>query len=109
MRLLIVTLLSFLAIAAAWRGVRLLVKGIAEADHPSGPTQVVRGLRGLAVAVGLGALCGGVLLAHPGLVAFGAIFLAEEIYETGFLLLILRAGRLTADPARPAPRGTPCI
>jgi hypothetical protein len=103
MMLLVVAPSLLLVLAAAWRGGRLLVKGIREADLPSGPTHVVRGLRSLAVAVGLAALSGGLLLAHAWLVVFGAIFLAEELYETGFLLLILRAGRLTAGPARPAP------
>jgi hypothetical protein len=52
----------------------------------------VRGIRGVIVAVGLGALSGGLLFASKGLLVFGAIFLGEELYETGVVLLALRAG-----------------
>jgi hypothetical protein len=52
----------------------------------------VRGIRGGIVALGMGALSGGVLLANKGLLVFGAIFLGEELYETGIVLLALRAG-----------------
>lgn len=96
------TVFSLIAVGAAWRGTRLLAQGIREADHPSGPIHVVRGFRSLTVAVGLGASSAGLLLAHTWLVAFGAIFLAEELYETGLLLLILRAG-LRASPGRSSP------
>jgi hypothetical protein len=92
MIVLLVAALFLIAAGAAWRGTRLLVRGIREADHPSGPIHVVRGFRGLTVAVGLGAASAGLLGGHTWLVAFGAIFLAEELYETGFLLLILRSG-----------------
>jgi hypothetical protein len=40
----------------------------------------------------MAALSGGVLSANKGLLTFGAIFLGEELYETGFVLLPLRAG-----------------
>ena len=89
------------ALGAGWRGARLLAQGIREADRPSGPLDVVRGFRGLTVAVGLTAVSAGLLGAHTWLMAFGAIFLAEELYETGLLLLILRAG-LRDSPGSPA-------
>jgi hypothetical protein len=44
----------------------------------------------------MAALGGGVLLASKGLLVFGAIFLGEELYETGVVLLALRA-RLRAS------------
>ncbi|HEY7650203.1 MAG TPA: hypothetical protein VID04_14495 [Methylomirabilota bacterium] len=92
MIVLLTATLFLIAAGAAWRGAALLVRGIREADRPSGPVHVVRGFRGLTVGVGLGAASAGLLSAHIWLVAFGAIFLAEELYETGLLLLILRAG-----------------
>src|SRR2546425_6016622 len=92
LNLLLATLLLPLAVGAAWHGARLLAKGIREADDPSGPVFVVRGIRAVAVAAGVAALGGGVLFAHTGLLAFGAIFLGEELYETGVVLLTLRAG-----------------
>jgi hypothetical protein len=92
MTLTLVTLLSLVTIAAAWRGTRLLARGLRQAAHPSGALWVVRGIRGVIVAIGLGALSGGWLFASKGLLVFGAIFLGEELYETGVLLLALRAG-----------------
>jgi hypothetical protein len=94
---LLTAVLLLIAVGAAWRGARLLVRGIREADRPSGPIHVVRGFRGLTVALGLGAASAGLLSDHAWLVAFGAIFLAEELYETGLLLLILMVG-LRASP-----------
>jgi hypothetical protein len=86
------TLFSLITIAAAWRGTQLLVRGLRQTTHPSGALWVVRGIRGIIVAVGVGALSGGLLFASTGLLAFGAIFLGEELYETGVVLLALRAG-----------------
>lgn len=74
-RLLLATLCVVIAIGATWRGAHLLGKG----------------LRGAIVAVSMAALGGGVLLASKGLLVFGAIFLGEELYETGVVLLALRA------------------
>jgi hypothetical protein len=50
------------------------------------------------IAISLGALSGGVLLANKGLLTFGVIFLGEELYETGVVLLALRS-RLKASEA----------
>src|SRR5262245_47224161 len=88
----------FMAVGTAWRGAQLLVRGLREADYPSGTLWVVRGIRGAIVAVSIAALSGGVLWANKGLLVFGAIFLGEELYETGVVLLALRA-RLKASNA----------
>ena len=92
MNLLLATLFFLIAVGAAWRGVHLLVQGLRQADHPSGALWVVRGIRGWIIALSMGVLSGGVLWANKGLLVFGAIFLGEELYETGFVLLALRAG-----------------
>jgi hypothetical protein len=49
----------------------------------------VRGIRGVIVAVSLAAVGGGVLLASPGLLVCGLIFLGEELYITRVVLLAL--------------------
>jgi hypothetical protein len=82
-----------IAVAAAWRGMHGLSTGLREADRPAGALWIVRGIRGAIVAVGLVAIGSGLLLASKGLLMFGAIFLAEELYETGVVLLTLRAGQ----------------
>jgi hypothetical protein len=82
------------AIGGGWavaRGARLLVRGLREAGDDSSALRVIRGIRGIVVAVGLWALAGGVLLGQTWLLVLGAIFLAEELYETGVVVLVLRA------------------
>ena len=51
-----------------------------------------RGLRGVVVGVGALSLAGGLVFEQRGLLAFGAVFLAEELYETAVLILVVRAG-----------------
>jgi hypothetical protein len=83
-------------VGGAWagtRGVRLLIRGLRCGDDPDAPLWVVRGLRGLIVAACAAALAAGVLFEQRWLLVFAGIWLAEEIYETGVLALILRAGR----------------
>jgi hypothetical protein len=85
--------LWLLAAGAMWQGMRRLAKGLCEVDHTASALWVVRGIRGVIVAVSLAAFGGGVLFASKGLLLIGAIFLGEELYETGVLLLVLRAGQ----------------
>lgn len=80
------------AVWAVWRGTRNLIRGIREAAQPAGSLWLVRGLRGEIVGVALAALAGGLLTGQGWLLIFGAIFLAEELYETGVLILVLRTG-----------------
>jgi hypothetical protein len=82
---------------AAVHGARRFARGYRGADDPASSLQVVRGIRGLVVAVGAWALAGGLLLEQTWLLVFGAVFLAEELYETGVVALVLRAGA----PGRP--------
>jgi hypothetical protein len=94
---LLLAMLGFLTAAvAAWRGSQLLLRGLRQVDHPVSTLWVVRGIRGVIVGIGLAALSGGLLLGNKGLLAFGLIFLGEELYETGVVLLALRS-RLKAS------------
>lgn len=90
---LLAALLWLLAAVAFWRGIRGLATGLCKVDHPASTLRVVRGIRGVIVAVSAAALGGGVLFASMGLLVFGLIFLGEELYETGVILLALRAGQ----------------
>jgi len=74
-------------------GASLLARGLRCADDESASLWIIRGIRGTAVAIGAGALAGGLLYAQMWLLVFGVIFLAEELYETGAIALVLRAGR----------------
>jgi hypothetical protein len=78
------------AAGAAVRGARRLARGLRHADEDWSSLEVVRGIRGIVVGVGAGALAAGFLSGQTWLLVFGAVFLAEEIYETGVLVGILR-------------------
>ena len=94
---------------AAIRGVRLVRRALRRTDDPASSLWLVRGIRGVVVAVALAALAAGILGAQRWLLVFGAVFLAEELYETGVVVLVLRADReRSADPEGPSHlRGEP--
>ena len=87
----VATLLLLLGMSSALRGLRFLIFAIRKPEHPSGPLRVVRGLRGLIVALALFAWAIALLYSKKWLFIIGAIVLAQELYEMGFLSLILRA------------------
>jgi hypothetical protein len=93
LHMILAALLWLLAAVALWQGIRGLATGLREVDHPASALRVVRGIRAVIVAVSVAALGGGVLFASTGLLVFGVIFLGEELYETGVVLLALRAGQ----------------
>ena len=92
------TLLAMLAMCVGWRGTKLFLKGFREPRHPNSSMWLVRGIRAEIVALALAFFVGGLLYAKW-LMIFGAIFLAEELYETGFVLLILRWSQRTSTRA----------
>jgi hypothetical protein len=95
-------LVALVGMWAGRRGIVLFVRGVRHADDARASLWVIRGIRGMAVAVSAGALAGGLLFGETWLLVFGAIFLAEELYETGVVALILRAAqrreRESAEP-----------
>jgi hypothetical protein len=76
---------------AIGRSIALLARGLRHADQDAASLHVVRGIRGIVVGVAVAALASGLLFEQTWLLAFGAVFLAEELSETGVLLLVLRA------------------
>jgi hypothetical protein len=88
-----VVVLVLLGAWSALRGVRGVAGALRDADDPAASLRLVRGLRGMVVAVGVEALAAGVLFGQSWLLVFGGVFLAEELYETGVLALILRNAR----------------
>ena len=73
---------------AAARGTRRLVRGLGQAV----PLDVIRGIRGWCIAFALAAVATGLLVEQWGFVVLGAVFLAEELYETGLVTAIIRSG-----------------
>jgi hypothetical protein len=92
-----------LALGGGWaglHGIRLLIRALRHPGDDAASLWLIRGMRGTVVAVGAGALAFGVFYGQLWLIVFGAIFLAEELYETGVVALILRAGRRRETSAR---------
>jgi len=84
---LIAGLLILAAALAGARGARVLARGLREVR----PLDVVRGLRSVVVALAAATFAAGTLLGTPGLIVLGAVFLGEELCETGVLALIIRS------------------
>lgn len=63
--------------------------------------EVIRGIRVCIYALVAGLFAIGLAFARTGFLVFGAIILAEELYETGALALILRYG--DRESAKSAP------
>ena len=101
-------LLGLSGLWSAARGLRLLGRGLRAGEDPAASLWLIRGLRGGIVGVALAALAAGLLAAQTWLVVFGAIFLAEELYETGVVVLALRsAARRSARRLDPAESSLP--
>ena len=82
----------------AWRGLRRMRHGLRAAAS----LELVRGIRALVTAAAVAVFGLALLTGERGLLAFAAVFLAEELYETGVLALILRSSG-EAGPARATP------
>jgi hypothetical protein len=82
---------------SAVRGTRRLFRGLGQAV----PLEVVRGLRGWVIAIAAAAFAAGILSAQTGFIAFGLVFLAEELYETGIVAVIIRRAARHDEPRRP--------
>lgn len=82
--------LLLLGAAFAWRGIALLRRLVRAHKHDDAPFWLVRGLRGIIVAISCLSIAAGLAYKMNGILWFGVAFLGEEIYETGMILLILR-------------------
>jgi hypothetical protein len=86
------------AFAALTHGARLVARALRRADDPASSLWLIRGIRGVVVAVAAASLAAGLLSASTGLLAFGVVFLGEELYETGVVARVLRAARRAPTP-----------
>jgi len=87
-----------IASVLAWGGLRRMGRGLRE----SASLELVRGIRALVTAVAVVVFALALVTGERGLLAFAAVFLAEELYETGLLILIIRASE-AAEPAHATP------
>ena len=84
------------AVLFAVRGSRRLVRGLRHAVS----LEVIRGIRGWVVGAAMAACAVGVLWQETGFIVLGAVFLAEELYETGVVALVIRRGERVGRSAR---------
>jgi len=94
---------ALLAVGGGWaagHGAGLLVRAGRRADDPVSSLRAVRGIRGVVIGVATWALAAGLLFEQTWLLVFGAVFLAEELYETGVLVLVLRMADDATSGAR---------
>jgi hypothetical protein len=81
-------LLVLAAVLCSVRGTRRLVDGLRQAV----PLEVIRAIRIWCIALAMATLAAGLLAEQTGFLVLGAIFLGEELYETGLVAGIIRSG-----------------
>jgi hypothetical protein len=74
------------ALCAVW-GTRRLARGL----RHGASLDVIRGIRAWCVALAAIALAAGLLTRQTGFLVLGGVFLAEELYETGLVVWIIRS------------------
>ena len=85
-------LLAILAVLFTGLGLPRLGRAFRNRESSAAPLLFARGARAVIVGAALAVISGGLLAASDGLVWFGVAFLAEEVFETGVVILILRWG-----------------
>jgi len=101
----VAALVVLVGVGSATWGTRRVARGLRHARS----LELARGLRGCVIAIAAGFFAIGLLSGQRDFLLLGAIFLAEELYETGILTLIIRVGeRGGVDNARaPTSSGRP--
>ncbi len=103
MSVLLADVLVVLAAVFGWRAVRHLARALREPGRSDSSIRLVRGIRALILAVSAVALALGIVYESRATVIIATVFLGEELYETGVILLALRHQRMEAR--REASRG----
>lgn len=88
------------------RGSRQLFRGLRQPEHPDQSAWVVRGIRWGIVAIGLLFIAGGFAWGRGWPFLFGAVFLGEELFETGIMSLALYDQRREDRRRQGPPRAT---
>ena len=81
-----------------YRGMRTLISALRRMDDDDAPEAFYRGARGVVTAIGLVALAAGIWFDSRGMLIFGVVFLAEELYETLMAESVVRWGRKYNEP-----------
>ena len=94
---LVAGLLALVAVAAAGRGARRMRAGL----HHAMALELVWGIRDVIFALVATLFAVAIVTASTGFAIFGAIILAEELYETGVVALLIRLGDRTQGGLAP--------
>ena len=106
MSYLVVDGLIVLAAVCGWRAVRHLARALGTREHDDSSVRLIWGIRALIIAATSLAFALGILYDSRATILIAAVILAEELYETGVVLLVLRsANRTKADTPRGASAG----
>lgn len=89
---LLITVLVLAATGFLYRSVILLLRLVRNVHERGSAFTLTRCLRAFIIAVALGCIAGGLQYGGRALVLFGLCFLAEELYETAMILLVLKDG-----------------
>lgn len=79
-----------LALVQDWRGIVHFRRSGRHVGDPEQSRLVIRGFRALILSAGFASFAAGIWLHDGRWIAFGLIFLFEEIIETGVMLLAMR-------------------
>jgi hypothetical protein len=90
---LLVDSLIILAAVFGWRAIRHLVRALREPDRDDSSARLIWGIRALIISVTSVAFALGIVYGSRATMLIAAVILAEELYETGVVLLVLRHHR----------------
>jgi hypothetical protein len=90
---LIIDGLIVLAAVFSWRAARHLARALREPDQDDSSVRLIWGIRALIIAVTGMAFALGIVFGSRATMLIAAVILAEELYETGMVLLVLRHHR----------------
>ena len=76
-----------------WRAVRHLARALRAPDRDDSSIRLVSGIRALIIAITSVAFALGIVYDSRTTMLIAAVILAEELYETGGVLLVLRRDR----------------
>jgi hypothetical protein len=89
--------LAVLAAVFGWRAGRHLTGALRDPGHADSGIRLVRGIRALIIAATSLAFALGIVYESRTVMLIAAVILAEELYETGVVLLVLRRQRQRGD------------
>lgn len=86
----LIVILPAVAVATAWRGTNHFQRVFRHSNHPERSLWLVRGIRAEITSTATAILAFAIVYEYRWLAIFAIIFLLEELYETGVVILAIR-------------------